>query len=375
MQDPDCSPGSHHPGNARVTGFAILLALAMLSGCSRSDDTSQASSPPRAVRFVMVENRAIDTVLSATGQLVAREEAAVAPDVSGYRIARVLVDQGEWVKAGQVLVQLDGMLLRSEIAQQKAVVDQATVAFEKARSEAARVAGFEGKGILSEQDLAARRFAEKTAQAQLAQAQAVLSDKQLRDRLMAIRSPVSGQILERNARPGDIAATNMVLFRVVRDGRVELNAEIPERDLTKIHVGESAEVTLANGTVVTGQVRLIGAEINAATRLGQVRISLPVQADIRAGGFATASLRSPSLPVPAIPEAAVRYQAEGASVTLIEARDKVRQVAVKIGRRANGLAELLQGPAVGSRILLRGQSFVLDGDVVKPVPAKAGDIR
>ena len=354
---------------------ALLPATFLLSGCSHKDESNEAASQPRAVRFVLVENKPVDTVVSATGQLVPREEAAVVSDISGYRIARVMADQGEWVKAGQVLVQLDDMLLRSEIAQQLATVEQAQVAFEKAHSEAERVAGLEGKGIISAQDLATRRYADRSARAQLRQAQAVLSDKQLRNKLMAIRAPVSGPILERSARPGDIAATNMVLFRIVRDGKVELNADIPEQALSKIRVGEPAEVTLANGTVVSGQVRLVGAEINAVTRLGQVRISLPVQDDIRAGGFATAVLKSSSGPVLTIPEAAIRYQAEGASVTVIGAGNKVRQTRVRVGRRANGLAEILEGPALGSRILLRGQSFVLDGDEVKPVPAGNGELR
>lgn len=353
---------------------ALFLSLAMLlAGCSGdapADDTAAATAP-RTVQFVTVADRPLDSGLAVSGQLISREEAAVAPQLSGYQIARVLVDQGQAVRAGQVLAVLDDTLLRADVAQQEAAVAQQRVAVEQAEAQAARVRGLESSGVLSAEAIAERGLSARTARAQLAQSQAQLRGQQVRERLMTIRAPVSGRILERTARPGDVASTATVLFRIARGGEVELNAEVPERNLSLVRVGDSAQVTLADGTQVAGQVRLVGSEIDAQTRLGRARISLPVRDDIRAGGFAKAELRAQGASVRSVSETAVRYGASGASVTVVGADDKVKTVPVEVGRRGGGLVELVDGPAAGTRVLLGAQSFVLDGDVVKPVAASA----
>ncbi|MFM9598017.1 biotin/lipoyl-binding protein, partial [Streptomyces scabiei] len=77
--------------------------------------------------------------LTASGLLVSREEAAVASELSGYRVAEVLVDEGAWVKKGQPLARLDDTLLKAQIDQQVANVQQQEVAAERAHAEADRV--------------------------------------------------------------------------------------------------------------------------------------------------------------------------------------------------------------------------------------------
>ena len=68
-----------------------------------------------------------------------------------------------------------------------------------------------------------------------------------------------------------------------------------------------------------------------------------------------------------MPEIAIRYDADGASVMVLGSDNRVSQVPIKTGRRSGGYVELLQGPPAGSRVLLGAASFVLPGDVVKPV--------
>ncbi|WBH15828.1 efflux RND transporter periplasmic adaptor subunit [Sphingomonas radiodurans] len=355
---------------------AVLLCTAALAGCSQqSTDVGKEAATPRTVKFVTIDSRAIESGIAASGQLAAREEAAVAPQLSGYQVERVMVDQGDWVTAGQPLAVLDDTLLRSEIAQQQAAVTQARVSAEQAQAQSQRVASLDDSGVLSAEAIQERRLGARTAQAQLAQAQAMLTDKRVRERLMIIRAPVAGRILERTARPGDVSSPQTTLFRIARNGQVELNAEIPEQSITLIRLDQAAQVTLADGAEVTGRVRLIASEIDAQTRLGRVRITLPAQSNIRAGGFAKAILQADSAKVTAVPEAAIRFGADGATVTTIGQGNRVREVSVKVGRRGGGFAELIKGPAAGTRVLLRGQSFVLEGDQVKPVAASAQELR
>jgi len=97
-----------------------LAAALVLAGCHKPPKVQTEAQRARAVTVVKVEPRPITGSLAASGDLISREEAAVLPEISGFRVVRVLADVGQTVRAGQTLVQLDGALLEAQIAQARA---------------------------------------------------------------------------------------------------------------------------------------------------------------------------------------------------------------------------------------------------------------
>jgi HlyD family secretion protein len=351
-----------------LTGVAVIGALAV-SGCHKAP-AANAEVAPRSVRVARVVDQPLASTLTVSGLLTPREEAAVTSELSGYKVEKVYVDQGDWVKAGQPLAQLDDTLLRSQIAEQQAVVAQQTLAAERAESQAKNVEGLDNKGVLSQEDIDTRRFAAKTARAQVVAAQAQLDDLKTRQARMTLRAPVSGPVLARYVRPGDLpsgASAGQPLFRIARDGLIEIDAEVPEADLSKLKPGLQADVTLPDGGSATGTVRLISPEVDQTTKLGHARILLPVRSDLRPGGYAYARLPGVKTNGLVAPDRAVSYDADGAAVYVVDPSNRVHRVAVRTGQRSGGFVELLQGPPAGSRVLVTGASFVLDGDKVAPV--------
>ena len=166
--------------------------------------------------------------LTASGRLVPREEVGVAADLANYRIASVAVEEGATVQRGQVLAMLDDSLLRSQIDQARAAVAQQQIAAQQAHQEFARTVGLRGQGVLSDEAIQNRDMADRAAQATARVTQAQLADLLVRRDHMAIRAPTAGVVLERDARPGDPSATGTTLFRIARDGLIELYAELPE---------------------------------------------------------------------------------------------------------------------------------------------------
>ena len=349
--------------------LSVALAAASLAACSKPKAPAAKSDAPLAVSVATVQVRSLRGGLTASGLMISREEAGVASELSGYRIADVLVEEGAYVARGQVVARLDDTLLRAQIDQSKANVAQQQVAAERAEAQARRVDGLDNQGVLSDEAIAERRLQAKSAQAAVAVAQAQLRDLQTRQTRMTIRAPVGGRVLERTARPGDTSAGGTNLFRIARDGLVELDAEVPEAQLALIHIGDRATVELPSGARVAGTVRIVSPRVDQQTKLGRARIALPVRPDLRPGGYARASFAQLSHAVPTVPEAAIRYDADGASVMVVQPDDRVRRVSVRSGQRAEGFVELLQGPAAGSRVALGGSAFVLDGDKVNPVQA------
>jgi HlyD family secretion protein len=353
--------------NVRIA-IVAALAAAVLAGCEKKVAES-AHQQARAVSVVTVEPREIQGGLVASGSLVPREDTAIFPQLNGYRVAAVLVDEGATVKAGQPLAVMDDTLLRAQVAQQVALANQQNVAADRADAEAARVKGLDTRGILSQEQIDARRFAALAARAQ-AQAQgAAVKDIETREALMTVRAPWDGLVIERNVRPGDMSAGANPWFRMARDSRIELAADVGEDALDKMRVGAPVEVTLADGTKVRGEVRLVSPRVDATTRLGRVKISLPVRPDIRAGGFASAAFLGFTRSALSVPETAVRYDANGAAVMIVGGDDRVARVPVSTGQRGGGFVELVTGPPAGSRVVEKAAAMLVPGDVVRPANA------
>jgi HlyD family secretion protein len=352
-----------------------LLAALTLSGCAKPRPKVTEAENARAVRVVQLQSQAITGALTASGDLVSREEAAVLPEVNGYRVARVLVDVGDRVKQGQTLVQLDPALIQAQLAQAEAVANQAQVQALQAADQAARVKDLDNAGVLSQEAIDQRRFQARAAQATANAQAAALKDLRTRASKLSVSAPVTGLILERTVRPGDLSAVSATpWFRIARDSEVELAAQVSEDDLGKIHPGQHAQVTLPGGEVVSGVVRLVSPQIDNTSKLGVVRVHLPVRADIRAGGFARAAFSDASGTVLAAPETAVRYDADGASVMVVGADNRVRKALVQTGQRGAGLVQLAKGPPAGTRIVLNAAAFLLDGDLIRPQDVTAAGV-
>lgn len=342
----------------RILLVSLAAALA-LAGCKKPPPArASTAEQARAVSVVRVEPHAIQGALAATGDLAPREEAAVLPEVTGYRVMSVLADVGDYVKKGQVLVRLDPTLIEAQIA-------QAQAQYEQAQDQANRVKGLDNQGVLSQEQIEQRRIQARVSAAQL-------RDLKTRYGKMNVTAPVSGLILEKTVRPGDLSAGGSTpWFRLARDGEIELQAQLSEDDLARIRVGQTAQVSLPSGAVVTGQVRLISPQVDPQTKLGFVRVRLPVRADVRAGGFARAVFADATGVAPSVPDTAVSYDADGANVMVVGDDNKLRRVLVQTGQRGGGWVQLLKGPPVGTRIVRSAGTLMLEGDVVKPVEGAA----
>lgn len=331
-----------------------LLAALALAGCHKPPPKQTEAQQARAVSVVRVEPRAIVGALAASGDLAPREEAAVLPEVTGYRVAAVLTDVGQYVRKGQVLVRLDPTLLEAQIAQAQANAEQA-------EAQAARVKGLDNQGVISQEQIEQRRFQARAAEAQL-------RDLKTRYAKMNVTAPVSGLILEKAVRPGDLSAGGATpWFRLARDGQIELAANMSEDDLARVRPGQSATVTLPGGAIVPGHVRLISPQIDPQTKLGQVRVLLPVTNAARAGGFGRAVFGDATGVALSVPESALRYDADGASVMVVGPDNRVHRALVQAGVRGSGLVQLIKGPPEGARVVASSASLLLDGDLVRPV--------
>ena len=228
---------------------------------------------PPAVTVATAKRRGFVDRLFVSGTLVAREEAQVSARMDGVTIVELDAEDGDLVKAGQVLARLDSTQLEAQLAQNDAAVARADAAIEQAKSlieqsQAQRNFANDdfdrarrlGNTVMSTSQIEQRETSMKTAQAQLDSAQHALTvaqaDRRARDaerRELQVRlsrtevvAPVSGLVSRRSAKVGaTVTNSGEPLFRIIEDGAIELEAEVAEQALPKLAVGMKREAQAA----------------------------------------------------------------------------------------------------------------------------------
>jgi HlyD family secretion protein len=334
-----------------------------------SAKTGSAAGAAQAMRVTRVAQRNISDQIVATGRLVVREEAAVGSELSGFRVQSVFVDEGQWVKQGQALAKLDDTLLRAQIAQAEAelATQKATADFQQSQLE--RAEALASEGAFSKEQLEQRRMQAVGAKAALTASEAGVNEMRVRQSRMTLRAPVAGSVLERNIRPGEISSVAAMspYFRIAREGLIELDAELPDSKLSMIKEGDSATVHLSTGETLQGVVRFISPRVDQNTSLGRARILLPFNPALRPGSFAQASFEGTSSGAVTVPASAVRYEAGGPAVMVVDETNTVKRAPVKLGERTGDFVQLVEGPPAGARVLVVGAAFVLEGDKIEPI--------
>ncbi|CAA0106270.1 Multidrug resistance protein MdtA [Starkeya nomas] len=391
-----------------IAGYAFRDRIAAGFSVSDPAQADVAAPDPAQVRGITISvvpasRREVIETLPVTGTLVAREEIMVGPEIDGYRITDILVEEGDRVEKGQVLARLSRDTLetllaqntanaaraQAAIAQQKAQLQQALAQRTEAESAVERARTLIKTGATSQEVLDQRERAVKVAAAQVtaneeavsaaeadaAQIKANRDEIEVRLARTAITAPEAGIVSARSARLGAIvlSANAEPLFRIVKDGAIDLDAEVPESALPRVTPGLPVAVTPAGfDAPVAAKVRLVGAKVDAATRLARVAVALPEDERLRPGAYGRGIIEMARHEGVALPQSAVQFSPEGTFILVVEG-DLVSRRAVKTGLKGEGFVEIVEGVKEGESVVARAGGFLRDGDRVTPVPLAAGE--
>ncbi len=186
-----------------------------------------------------------------------------------------------------------------------------------------------------------------------------------------VKTPVAGIVSAKNAKVGAVASgAGTPLFTIIKDGAIELVADLSETDIQKIKVGQKAYLTVAGGSAkIEGKVRLVSPTVDATTRLGSVHVVLPVDSPARAGMYASAEIIVEETTALSLPLSAVTAGRQGSTTRKIEG-DVVKQVKIETGIEDGGFIQIVSGIAAGDMVVEKAGAFVRDGDRIKPVEAQ-----
>ncbi|HEX8513769.1 MAG TPA: efflux RND transporter periplasmic adaptor subunit, partial [Allosphingosinicella sp.] len=236
-----------------------------------------------AVSVVVPGRQQVARTISATGTLAARRDMPVGVAGEGGMVARVLVEPGQWVGAGQTLAVIERSVQSQEAQQLAASIEVARADARLAQQELERAQALVARGFVSKADVERRIATRDAANARVRVAQAQLGASRARIGRLDVRAPAAGLVLDRNVEPGQVVSSGSgALFRIAQGGQMELLARLPQTDLSTLSVGVPVTVTpVGSQQSYRGSVWQISPIIDPQTRQGEARISIPYNRELR----------------------------------------------------------------------------------------------
>lgn len=363
-----------------LSGVALAVLIA---GGARWASQRQAAAPVASGTPVtnLIELGAGDVVpvtpmemvlgLPVSGTLKASQMAMVKARVAG-ELMDLVVREGDKVQAGQVIARIDPTEFQARERQAKQQADAALAQVDIAQKQFDNNHALVAQGFISQTALQNSMATLNGAKATHMAAMAALdvTRKALED--TTIRSPISGQIAQRLAQPGERVALDGRVVEVVNLAQLELEVALPAADASLVRPGMTAQMKIEGlEDPVTAKVLRINPTAQSASRSVLVYLGMAGQESLRQGLFTEGTLGTRSIQALAVPLSSVRTDKPQPYVQVVEA-DRVRHVTVQPGTRTEKTLNNItltwvevQGLSAGTPVLSASAGGVREGTQVK----------
>lgn len=321
----------------------------------KRDGKEKKEEPPVPVELAVASARDIPSYFNATGSLEAKSQVTLIAKAGG-QVVRLAVEEGNFVKQGQVLLELDHR-------QEELLVEQTRVKAETAQRELERIQGLVEKGLGSDKDFEASREAAKVAQLEHQLAQVKLDNA-------IVRAPFSGQITVRKVELGQTVNVGTELLELADVSPLEVKLYLPEKVVSRLGIGQPVEMRsdVAPDAPLEGGVSRIAPSVDPATSTVKVTLEVKNPGDAaRVGSFVRARITTDvvknavSVPKKAlVPEAGVTYLFRAEA-------DTVRKVPVTTGYADDDYIEITGGLSLGDTVVTVGQGGLRTGSKIQPL--------
>lgn len=345
---------------AVIGGACLAMGLA---ACGKKEEAAEVPSAAQLVSAVKVELHSFARTIAVSGEVRPVRDMQVFAPVSGVRILELMVDEGDYVQAGQPLARLEAGVAEAQQRAAEAAALEAEVERVRTQAEYERAEAIAESGAISREAIEARRAAAEAAAARAEAKKAETAEISARLAGGYVRAPAAGLVINRSAVLGSLA-DQRALFRIAADNQLEVAAEVSEDDVLALRRGMKARFRLGEGEVVEATLRRAPASIASDTRTGQALFSLPRDSRVRTGMFMRGEAVVGEAQLLAAPASAVSYAAASPSVFLL-VDGKAQRRLVVVGPRSGTLVALLEGVEAGAVIAAEGGAFLEDGAPVR----------
>lgn len=367
------STAPEQTGLFRAGLLALIVASVALGGCGGGKEGADAGKPGEKVELgkdgkpipkiqavpvevAKAQRKPIAASYSGTANLEAPGEAQVVAKTSGLMV-QLLAEEGDQVKAGQVLARIDGDRVRLEAQRQLAIVHKLENNFRRS------------------QELAARKLVSAEASDQikydLESARATYELAKLELSYTNIIAPISGVVAQRMVKPGNLIGLNAPVFRIVNNSHLEGVLNAPEREMSRLKPGLPLRMVVdaVPGRIFEGKVDRVSPVMDSGSGTFRVVCAFDNAPELRPGMFGRIEVvydqRQDALTVPRI----ALLEDEGEPALYIVRGKNAKRTTVKVGYSNGELAEILSGVKEGDMVVTAGKVAIRDGTEVQVINA------
>jgi membrane fusion protein (multidrug efflux system) len=370
------------PTRLRLGAFLLIATGLALGGC-KGDKQPEGEAGAKAgeeapklgpdgkpvpkVEAVPVEvaraaRKPISASYAGTANLEAPGEAQVVAKTSGVMV-QLLAEEGDQVRAGQVLARIDGDRVRLEVARQLAVVRKLENNYQRSRELAERKLVSAESSDQIKYDLESARAAYDLAKLELSYTN--------------ITAPISGVVAQRMVKPGNLIALNAPVFRIVNNRHLEGVLNAPERESGRLKVGLPLRMVVdaVPGKVFVGRVDRISPVMDSASGTFRVVCAFDNAPELRPGMFGRIEVvfdqRTDALTVPRI----ALLEDEGEPAVYVVEGKLAKRKTVQVGFTNGEIAEIRSGLKEGDQVVTAGKVAIRDGTEIQVITAAGGAAR
>ncbi len=361
------------------TGFGLMVLVligAGVSGCKKSEKV--AASPPD-VEIAEVAKQDVQVIKEWVGSLDGYVNAVIRAQVQGYLVKRNYTE-GQFVKQGQVLFEIDPRTFEAALDQAKADLAQKKARWDTTKANLARVRPLAEQNAVSKKDLDDAIGNEQSAHAAYDAAQAAVDKAQLDLGFTRITSPINGIAGIAKAQIGNLVGPGQVeelttvstvnpikvLVPISEQEFLHFQAKRPDANQEKVPI----ELILADGTVYPhkGEFAFADRQVDPATGTLKVAIIFPNPGNVlRPGQYAKVRAVLETIPgAVVVPQRAVNDLQGNFQIAVVGPDNKVSIRTVKTGVRTGTMIVISEGLQSGERVIVEGLQKVKDGMTVNP---------
>jgi RND family efflux transporter MFP subunit len=332
------------------------------------------------VELAPVVHAAVNRELSVVGNLIGDQTVSVVPKTAG-RLQDIAVKLGDRVNRGQRIAKIEDEEILEQVRQAeaafevaKATIRQREADLELAKTNVERSRSLFQRQLLPQQTLDDAEAKYQSAQAALdlaraqnTQSQARLDELRINQQNTIITSPVNGFVSRRTVDPGAFVSPNSPVVEVVDITRVRLVANIIEKDLKQIGVGDTTrvEVDAFPGENFMGRIARVSPVLDPSTRTAPIEVEIAnAQYRLKPGMYARVGIITESHPNALVVPTNALVDVNGTRGVYLSVNNAAAFHPVKIGIEGNERTEILDGVAAGDRVVTTGAAGLRNGDPI-----------